>query len=108
MTKKKINWYLTSKISNDSSKVKVVKNNNGTNVVITKDEDGEWKYLSDYDNLADEGIDSANDLSEDEEELKQQLSNKKRQLLKAIKNTTDQNKYVDLIDNLRSYNKLYS
>ena len=108
MTKKKINWYLTSKISNDSSKVKVVKNNNGTNVVIVNDEDGEWKYLSDYDNLADEGIDSTNDLSEDEEELKQQLSSKKRQLLKAIKKTKDQNKYVDLIDNLRSYNKLYS
>ena len=41
MKYRKTNWYLTSKISNDSGKLKVVKNKDGTNAVIAKDEKGE-------------------------------------------------------------------
>ena len=108
MKYRKTNWYLTSKISNDSSKLKVVKNKNGTNVVIAKDEKGEWKYLSAYDNFNDDGLDGAGDITEDEEEVKEQLSNKRKELLKNIKNTKDMDKYVLMIDKLRSYNKLYS
>ena len=71
MKYRKTNWYLTSKISNDASKLKAVKNKDGTNVVIAKDEKGEWKYLSAYDNFNDDGLDSASDIVEDEEEVKE-------------------------------------
>ena len=108
MKYRKTNWYLTSKISNDASKLKAVKNKDGTNVVIAKDEKGEWKYLSAYDNFNDDGLDSASDIVEDEEEVKEQLSKKRKDLLKNIKNTKDMDKYVIMIDKLRSYNKLYS